>query len=137
VDDRRVFDRRVGPRVAFEPIDVAWRLPEPGNEKRGLRRQKPQTGSLLGLSISGARVEAPPANDLSVGAVLYMAIDDHVGKVRIRRIERSAVKGPVRYGIEFCDVDSPLTRYVNGALSSVAGSPTGGRRASDLEGHTD
>jgi hypothetical protein len=131
VEDRRVINRRVGPRVALDPLEVAWRVAPPGSTPREQRKHRPQRGSLLDLSVSGALVAAPQANELSAGAVLYMAIDDQVGKVRIRRIIDSPDRGMVRYGIEFVELGSDLTRYVHGALQAMVGSPAYGRRDDD------
>lgn len=133
VEDRRTHDRRVGPRVTIDPLPVGWRIAAPDASRRDQRRARPETGALLDLSVSGALVAARPANDLSVGAVLHMAIDGQVGKVRIRRILPTASRKEVHFGVEFCDVDCPLTRYVHEHMRSVSARPDawGGRRADE------
>jgi len=93
----------------------------------GRRRRRGQAGRLLDLSVTGVLVEAPAAKDLAVGSVLHMELDDHVGRVRIRRIAQSPTRGQALYGVELADVGSDLTSHIHTTLTSVIGYRTGSR----------
>jgi hypothetical protein len=81
------YERRIGRRVDVEPVAVLWRA-DPERKKGARFRKGPhvESGALIDLSVSGLKVRAPMAHDLSVGAVVPIEIDGVAGRITIRRI---------------------------------------------------
>ena len=116
------MERRVGRRIEVDPVPVRWRVV--AKDLKGRRRRaanrKAQLATLLEMSMSGLLIEAPASDDLTVGRIVGVEIDDVVGRVKIRRIDARAGSPTWRYGVEMIDATSPFTAYVQGALAGIA-----------------
>lgn len=110
------FERRMGRRHAVEPYDVAWRVERASSGLLGRLGRKAQVGTLLDVSVSGARIRAPEAKDLQVGARTTIAIRGIRGPVAIRRITPSDQPGLCVYGVELPPATSELTQLVHREL---------------------
>lgn len=81
------YERRIGRRVEVEPVPVLWRAdPERPKGGRFRRTAQVESGALIDLSVSGLKVRAPSAHDLSIGSVVPIEVEGVPGRITIRRI---------------------------------------------------
>lgn len=113
-------DRRIGRRLPIPARRVLWRVPAPGEKPRRLfGRRDPESAELLDVSVSGLSVRAREARDLSIGALVHLAVDGHPGPARIRAMAPEP-GGRCTYGLELVDPASALTRHVYRKLEEAA-----------------
>ena len=106
------------------PVKIAWRVPERALKKKRWRSAAggpagpagAQTAWIVDVSITGAAIEAPRAEDLFLGHRVRIALGDLVGTVVIRRAVPSTVERMARYGVEFIDLDPELAEALRALL---------------------
>lgn len=117
MESTRTNDRRIGHRSLQPPIRIGWRVEDPA-KKRRRRRDSDQTGWILELSVTGALVEAPRADDLYVGHRIRIRLGEHTGTVVIRRAVPSSVEDMARYGVEFQALEPEMADALRAQLES-------------------
>lgn len=101
------------------PVKIAWRVPDPAKKKRW--RSTSNVGEpawIVDVSITGAAIEAPRADDLFQGQRVRIALDDLQGVVVIRRAQPSTVDRMARYGVEFVDLEPGLADVLRSLLEA-------------------
>ncbi|QYG93752.1 hypothetical protein HC251_15845 [Iamia sp. SCSIO 61187] len=115
------YDRRIGDRVDVESVPVLWRAPAPGAPRwKQIGKQRPQSGALLDLSVSGLQVRAPAADDLFRGVVIHIQLDGVTGAVVIRRVTPVPGTKLCDYGVQLKDTATELTQWVHERLARSA-----------------
>ncbi|HEX7131666.1 MAG TPA: PilZ domain-containing protein [Iamia sp.] len=114
------YERRIGHRVEVEPLEVRWRVPDDPRRGRRRRGQGPQTGALIDVSVSGLKVRAPAATDLSVGARVPIEIDGVAGTVAVRRIISVPGTRFADYGVQISPGSYRLAAWATAHLSQGA-----------------
>jgi len=101
------------------PVKIAWRVPDPAKKKRW-RTSSPRAAAeaawIVDVSVTGAAIEAPRADDLFLGQRVRIALDELYGTVVIRRAEPSTVDRMARYGVEFADLEPELADALRNLL---------------------
>jgi hypothetical protein len=110
------YERRIGQRVDVDPVEVLWRVPSERHRRRWRRGGGVQTGALVDLSVSGLKVRAPAADDLSVGAVVPVEIDGVAGDVAVRRIVPVPGTRFADYGVQLTPASHDLARWCTARL---------------------
>lgn len=114
------YERRIGGRVDVAAIPVGWRLPPPGQKKRGWRRPpEPASGLLLDMSVSGLQVRAAAAEDLVRGSVVHLSLDGVVGWGTIRRVTPVPGTRFCDHGIELDPTSTALVQYVHDRVAGA------------------
>ena len=103
-------DRRIGQRKEMTPVKIAWRVPDPAKKKRwrSSSASAAEAAWIVDVSVTGAAIEAPRADDLFLGQRVRIALGDLLGTVVIRRAQPSTVDRMARYGVEFTDLEPEL-----------------------------
>jgi hypothetical protein len=117
MEDPRPPDRRIGQRKPLTPLKIEWRAPDPA-KKRKWKAPATQTGWVVDVSVTGAAIEAPRADDLFQGQKVRVALGDLTGVVIIRRAVPSTVERMAHYGVEFIDLDPGLADILRSMLES-------------------
>lgn len=111
-------DRRIGRRKLLEPLQVGWRLPDPTHSRRRRKGDTEQTGWLMDLSVTGASIEAPHADDLVPGHRVRISFRGAEGTVVIRRVTPCSTEWTLRYGVEFTDLGPELADLLRQILEA-------------------
>ncbi len=114
------YERRIGGRVDMAAIPVQWRVPPPGEKRRGWRRREPENGLLIDLSVSGLGIRAAAADDLGRGATVHVALDGVVGWGTIRRVRPVPGTRLCEYGIELDPKASDLLSWVHAKVAGAS-----------------
>ena len=110
------YNRRIGRRVSVDPSAALSWLPSVPAKRFG-RRRKPQRGSLVDLSLTGARIKAPADPAIVAGTLVVIAVDDLRGVVKVRRIDAAIDPAVSLYGVEFIRLDARLQDLMDRTLS--------------------
>lgn len=70
------------------------------------------------MSVTGALIEAPRADDLYVGHRIRIQLGEHTGTVVIRRATPSSVEDMARYGVEFQALEPELADALRAQLEA-------------------
>ncbi len=114
------YERRIGRRVAVAPVAVLWRLPSERRRSRFRKGGGVQSGALVDLSVSGLKVRAPRADDLSVGARVPVEIEGVVGDVVVRRIVPVPGTRFDDYGVQIHPASHDLARWCTARLDATS-----------------
>lgn len=95
---------------------LTWRAEEHADRRRRRRHRDPEVGRLVDISVSGASVVAPAADDIGPGSVVLMQLGNARAAARIRRVESFDAEGWRIYGVEFVEVSPELLEWVNHLL---------------------
>ena len=100
------------------PVKIEWRVPEASQKRRwrSSASATAETGWIVDVSVTGAAVEAPRAEDLFLGQRVRIALGDLQGTVVIRRAQPSTVDRMARYGVEFVDLEPGLADALRALL---------------------
>jgi hypothetical protein len=103
VDEAQVvahYERRGSERF---PVDVAirWR-------KATKWRRRAQRATIVDVSMTGALIQAPADDAITIGSLMEITIGKVVGTVEIRRMEASAEPSAAYFGVRFVDGDGSL-----------------------------
>lgn len=110
--------KRLGERIPLGEVLVGWRVDEvvPGRLRD---RQRPtELGRLLDVSVSGAAIIAPYAQEMRPGRPVAIRLGDADGVVRIRRVAEIDDPDWRLYGVEFVESDLELRDWINGLLDA-------------------
>lgn len=119
------YERRIGGRVDVAAIPVGWKLPAPGQKRRGWRRPpEPESGLLLDMSVSGLQVRAAAAEDLVRGSTVHLSLDGVVGWGTIRRVTPVAGTRFCDHGIELDPQSTALVQYVHDRVAGTTAAAT-------------
>ena len=112
----RFSERRIGERFQTHEPHLGWRVPpKSGSARRDRRRRTPSSDCrFLDVSITGARLLAPEADDLCVGSQILVDYDGEPTSVKIRRVERHNPAFSV-YGVSFIQLGPRLKQIVYAA----------------------
>lgn len=116
------YERRIGGRIDVAAIPVEWRVPPPGEKRKGAwrRPQKPEKGLLLDLSVSGFQVRAAAADDLQRGVVVHVALDGVHGWGTIRRATPVPTTRFCDYGVELDPKATALVQWVHDRVAGAS-----------------
>lgn len=78
-------------------------------------------GRLVDISVSGAAVVAPAADDIGPGSVVLVQLGNARAAARIRRVESFDAAGWRIYGVEFVELSPELLEWVNHLLDERRG----------------
>jgi hypothetical protein len=102
----RSSNRRIGERVAVDPIPVALVLP---NERKGLLRRPVEIeGLVLDVSVSGLAIGCPKVPKLANRTVATLQVQGSVSTVRVVRSSLTADGRGIVYGVSFVRLDPRL-----------------------------
>jgi hypothetical protein len=107
--------RRLGERIPIGDVFLTWRVDHSPTPKRRNKRE-PDVGRLLNISVSGAAVVAPRAEDLRRGSVLLIQLGTAEAVVRIRRIDEFGDPDWRIYGVEFVETEPDFLDWINHLL---------------------
>jgi hypothetical protein len=112
-------DRRIGERIAIEPIEVAWLLAS--TRSSGLLRRRTseaveEPGRVVDISVTGAGIEGPDHPDLVPRSIASVTFEGGVSVVRIRRKVATTRPGVAFYGVELEELDERLREAFYSAL---------------------
>jgi hypothetical protein len=113
----RPSNRRIGERVAVEPIPVTLVL-EGSGARRGLRRRPTQLpGRIVDVSVSGVAIECEGAEQIPNRTLVSLDVN---GTVSTARVVRSSAKpgGGRVYGLAFVRLDPRLQEELYAVLGS-------------------
>jgi hypothetical protein len=110
---RTVVERRAGQRVpAWLPI--TWTFPHEVQRDEGIA-----AGLIVDVSVSGARVVAPAAPQLTVGTRVDIELFGHHGSAVVRRHQACGLPGKLFYGVEFMHFDAGFRGVLVATISKV------------------
>ena len=112
----RFGERRIGERFQTNEPRMGWRVAQKsGNARRDRRRREPISECrFLDVSITGARLLAPDAQDLRVGSQISLDYNGESTSVMIRRVEPHKNAFSV-YGVSFLHLGPRLKQIVYAA----------------------
>ena len=109
-------EKRLGKRQSTPDITIGWRTDH--EARKGLRmKPDPQEGLIVDLSVTGAGVLAPTADDLRPGMRVKVSFRGEDGSVIVRRVSPTTDPAVTRYGVSFQDFDQRLLNAVNAVLA--------------------
>lgn len=103
-------------------LEIEWRVPK-NSRRRWLGGKSSQVAHVVDVSVTGAAIEAPFADDLFFGQRIAIRYDGLQGTVVIRRAEATDDAKIVRYGVEFLHLDTGLYESLHAILETSR--PTG------------
>ena len=107
-------ERRIGARFQTHEPRMGWRVWS-GNARLDKRRRKPLPECrFLDVSITGARLLAPEAQELRVGSLMVLDYDGESTMVKLRRVESYNNAFSV-YGVSFIELGPRLKQIVYAA----------------------
>jgi hypothetical protein len=109
-------ERRIGQRKLVSPVAIDWRVDVKGRKRKAAKRR--QTGYVVDLSVSGASIEAPRADDLLKGHRVVIGLGEWRAVVIIRRIAEVSNERNLRYGVEFLDMDPEFVERIHHVLAA-------------------
>ena len=116
MEARRPSDRRIGQRKALTPVKIDWRVADPAKKRKWRSAPAPETGWVVDVSVTGAAIEAPRAEDLYLGQKVRIGLGDLLGIVIVRRAVPSTVDRMAHYGVEFLELDPDLADVLRSLL---------------------
>lgn len=131
-DNEKPRDRRIGERIAIEPIDVAW-VVSPTRSTGLFRRRSAEPveepGRVVDISVTGAGIEGPDHPDLVPRSTATVTFAGGGSVVRIRRKVATGRPGVAFYGVELEELDPALREAFYAALGKGRPGENAWRRA--------
>jgi hypothetical protein len=120
MDPMRGANRRIGDRLAIDPIEVTWIIGDPGPARRSRRRSKVDsyTGYMIDVSVSGAAILGPSSPQLPLRSAVIIRVHGVESSVMIRRSQAAHVQGMLLYGVQFLVLDKRLETEIYALLSA-------------------
>jgi hypothetical protein len=104
----RPSNRRIGERVAVEPIAANLVLDHGGGRRRLRRRPAVVPGRIVDVSVSGAAIECPSSNQIPNRTLVSLEVHGSVSTARVVR-STATPRGEGRiYGLAFVRLDPRL-----------------------------
>jgi len=109
-------DRRISERVEIDPIDVTW-LPVSAPIE-GRRWMRPQEGSLVEISTTGARVITQAHHRIDIGSWIELDIEGDCAVAAVKRVAAMTEPAGIMYGVEFVMLAAPLRARLENTIAA-------------------
>ena len=109
------YERRLGSRARVSGAALSWLPVLP--PKRFRHPRAPQQATLVDLSITGARIKASVDNAIARGTHVEIQVKDAWGVVKVRRIDAASEPEMALYGVEFLQLNAPLSDLIDRTLA--------------------
>lgn len=112
----QITNQRIGDRIPVDVTGVEWRP----RAKKGWRARRARlTARVVEVSVSGAGILAPAEPHVPLGEMVTVVVNGREAVVHVRRRERTADPGVLRYGVEFATLDNPLVDLAKARLAET------------------
>jgi hypothetical protein len=118
VSDIGPYERRIGERVAVDPIAVRWVVVADRAGRFGRRRNETveHPGRILDVSVTGAAIEGPSALSALVGKEVSLLTEEGESVVRVRRVADTSDPARHVYGVMFVQLHEELQARIDALL---------------------